>query len=536
MKIKNINGICRLDFERKMAGKVELRRSIVLACVSGLCWLAQGFGQANLGNSTTLPAFIKHFPMLDSAAEGITDSQKSQRSLLSGFVVAVYELGLSGGGLSTYFVGDWLGRRNTAYAAAVIVIIGTLLQSASYSLGQLIVGRIVAGWGIGAFTATVPAWMTETAIASHRGPIVLSGNGFAITGVASMSWICLGMYRNQFDTEFAWRFPLALQGILAIVVIGAISFLSDSPRSLVRRNKRDKAYNVLKRNRHGESEEEVQKEFEEIILAYENELKTKDKSPWSFNEHKQFRRTVTAIILSGLCQWAGINLITFYGAIIFEDDIGLSVIRSRVALAGLQTWQAIGGISSVFFVIKFGRRNLVLICSAVMCICFCCCAGLDSDDSVDTKYGILAFDAIQLAAFPIGLLVNPFLIGSEIAGLLCRSAVMAGVASINWLMNFVLALVTKLAFQEIGYKYYTVFVATNATLFLFAFFFVPETGKLTLEEVDQGYVNSKHPFDIVKCMKAIEAAEHVPPEPLQRSESKKGTESVEMIEDVEKGI
>lgn len=498
--------------------------------------MTQGTGQANLGNSTTLPMYKKHFGMLNSSEEGISASEKSHRSLISGLVVALYELGLAGGGLSTYFFGDKLGRKNTTYLAAAVIIIGTVLESSAFQLGHLIVGRIVAGLGVGAITATVPAWMSETVSPKHRGSLVLSGAGFAISGVAMMSWTCLGMYIHQFDYEIAWRFPLALQGIFAVVNIVAITFIDDSPRSLVRRGRRERAYNVLSKNRSGEDVDAIDTEFAEIIQAYENEIMAKDKSPWSFNQHKQFRRTVSAIILSGLCQLAGINLITFYGAIIFEDDIGLSVVRSRVALAGLQTWQAICGGLSAFFVTKFGRRNLVLGASATMCICFCCCAGLDSVDSTNTKYGILAFDAVQLAAFPIGLLITPFLIGSEISGLLCRSAVMACVSGINWLMNFVLAFVTSLAFDKIGYRYYIVYAATNATLFVFTFLFIPETGGLTLEEVDQAYVDSQSPFDIVKCMKAVKDAGHVAPEPLWRSESKDEMKpTAEMIEDVDEG-
>nr|UJH94525.1 MFS.9 [Starmerella bombicola] len=505
----------------------KFERSLKLAFLVSLCWLAQGMGQANFGNSTDLEPFLRHFPSLWSSEPGISKSEKSHRSLIVGLVTAVYELGLAFGGLSTYFVGDRLGRRNTTLLASAFVIIGVVVESSSYQIAQLYVGRVVAGLGIGAFTATVPAWLTETVSAKRRGAFVFLGGGFGITGVATASWICLGMVINQKTHEVAWRLPLAVQGIVAAIVTFATFFLDESPRTLLRHNKPEEALRIMRKYRNESELRFVEEEYREMVQAYKNETLTMDRNPWRFNQHKQFRRTVSAIVLSGLCQMSGINLITFYGSRIFQQ-IGLSTVRSRVALAGLQTWQALCAFAAIWFVTKFGRRKLVLGGSATMCICFCCCAGLDSSSNQSTRYGILAFDAIQLAAFPIGLFLNPFLIGSEISGLLCRSAVLACVSFTNWAMNFVLALVTPLGFDNLGYKYYTVYVCTNAALFVFAYLFIPDTSGLTVEEVDQAYVNSKNPFDIVKCAEAVRQAGHVPPEILQASKDEQG--SVNIIE------
>lgn len=508
----------------------KFERSMVLALLVSLCWLAQGMGQANFGNSTDLEPFLRHYLSLWSKEPGISKSLKAHRSLMVGLVTAVYELGLGFGGLSTYFIGDKLGRKRTTIFASAIVIIGVVIESSAFHMVQLYVGRVVAGLGIGAFTATVPAWLTETVSAKKRGAFVFLGGGFGISGVATASWICVGMVVNQKTHEVAWRLPLAVQGMVAAIVTCATFFLDESPRTLLRHNKPAEALRVMRKYRNEVEQLSLKEEYCEMVQAYENETLTKDKSPWKFNQHKQFRRTVTAIVLSGLCQMAGINLITFYGSRIFQD-IGLSSTRSRIALAGLQTWQALCAFVAIWFVSRFGRRNLLLGSSATMCICFCCCAGLASSSNQSTQYAILAFDAIQLAAFPIGLFLNPFLIGSEIAGLFCRSAVLACVSFTNWTMNFVLALVTPLGFDNLGYKYYIVYTCTNAALFLFAFLFIPDTSGLTVEEVDKAYVDSQTPFDIVKCVEAIRQAGHVPPEVLQAKHD--GKESVHMAENIE---
>ncbi|KAJ5732234.1 hypothetical protein N7493_003715 [Penicillium malachiteum] len=65
-------------------------------------------------------------------------------SVLQGFTVAVSEIGCAFGALSVIFGGDRVGRRTTVIYGQAILIVGAVLQFSSYSLAQLIVGRIVS--------------------------------------------------------------------------------------------------------------------------------------------------------------------------------------------------------------------------------------------------------------------------------------------------------------------------------------------------------------------------------------------------------
>lgn len=64
------------------------------------------------------------------------------------------------GALSCLYFGDKFGRRKVIFAGAAVMIIGTVLQTTSFGLAQLIVGRIVTGYGNGFITATVPVWQS----------------------------------------------------------------------------------------------------------------------------------------------------------------------------------------------------------------------------------------------------------------------------------------------------------------------------------------------------------------------------------------
>lgn len=66
-------------------------------------------------------------------------------------MVAMYTLGCFFGSLSCLFVGDRLGRKKTIMLGAFVHTIGVILQASSFSLGQLVVGRIITGLGYVAY-------------------------------------------------------------------------------------------------------------------------------------------------------------------------------------------------------------------------------------------------------------------------------------------------------------------------------------------------------------------------------------------------
>src|ERR1700761_6070843 len=98
------------------------------------------------------------------------------------------------GALSCLKLGDILGRIRTIAVGCIFTVIGSVILCTSFSLAQLIVGRLVLGLGFGALSATVPVWQAETSPAEHRGPLVVLEGAFASAGLALSQWIDLGMF------------------------------------------------------------------------------------------------------------------------------------------------------------------------------------------------------------------------------------------------------------------------------------------------------------------------------------------------------
>ena len=85
----------------------------------------------------------------------------SKTSLL-GTVTAIYDVGCFLGSICAYWLGERLGRRKTVLVGTSVMAIGALLQASSYSVGQMMAGRVIAGIGNGISPPIVPGIWTLT--------------------------------------------------------------------------------------------------------------------------------------------------------------------------------------------------------------------------------------------------------------------------------------------------------------------------------------------------------------------------------------
>lgn len=113
------------------------------------------------------------------------------------------------GALSTIWTGDILGRPKVILLGSSIIALGAIIQTASYGVPQMIVGRIVAGLGTGMNTATAGVWQAETSRMRSRGKLVIIQMANCITGFSISNWLTLGF--SFAKGSVAWRFPLAFQ-------------------------------------------------------------------------------------------------------------------------------------------------------------------------------------------------------------------------------------------------------------------------------------------------------------------------------------
>lgn len=132
-------------------------------------FLLFGYNQSQTGGIINYSSFIETFPQTNTKTTkgavkshnanvqgqhlGQRISKNSVLILRAGTAVAIYTIGCMFGALSCPFTGNRIGRRKTLLLYAIIATLGHILQSSSYSLPQLIVGRVVSGLGVGGINA-----------------------------------------------------------------------------------------------------------------------------------------------------------------------------------------------------------------------------------------------------------------------------------------------------------------------------------------------------------------------------------------------
>ena len=99
-----------------------------------------------------LCTFGKYDPSLQVCA--ITSSQQS-------LVVSILSAGNFFGALFAAPTADFFGRRYCVVLAVGIFSIGVALQTAATAIPLFVVGRILAGWGVGMVSMAIPMYQSE---------------------------------------------------------------------------------------------------------------------------------------------------------------------------------------------------------------------------------------------------------------------------------------------------------------------------------------------------------------------------------------
>lgn len=260
----------------------------------------------------------------------------------------------------------------------------------------------------------------------------------------------------------AWRFPLAFQILFAIVIFTSVSNLPESPRWLVMDGQDDAAYKVLEAlNEKPRSDPIIQNEFKSIKETVVEMSKGSYRSLFEMTEYREFHRVVLAYVNQVFQQISGINLITYYAPQLY-GQIGLTGNNLPKLLAACNgTEYFLAAFIPVFIIEKVGRRPLMLFGAAGMSISMAILAGTNYrvTHMNDTGAGVgqAVFLFVFNTFFAIGWLGMTWLYPAEIVPLRIRAPTNALSTSANWIFNFMVVMITPVAFDSIGYQTYIIF-------------------------------------------------------------------------------
>jgi MFS family permease len=344
-----------------VASAVANRRySIFLLLVAGLGGLLYGIDVGIIGGA---------LPYLEATSR-LTAAQ------LSVIVAAV----LLGSVFSTLFSGalaDWMGRKPLMILSGITFVLSIPIIALSHGYGPLFFGRLLQGVSGGLVGVVVPLYLAECLAASNRGKgtgvfqwlLTLGVVTAALVGIyysyrvdavsKTASAAALFAFKDQ-----AWRriFWVSLPpGVL--FVVGSF-FVSESPRWLFRKGKKQKAYQALLRSR---SQRQAEIEIEEMEAtartAQENGLPEKQagqKIKDSLLRRKYVIPFLLACVILFCNQTTGINSLIGYNTNILLQG-GLSDLYAHWGYVIFTAVNFLITIVGMMFVDRKGRKFLLML-------------------------------------------------------------------------------------------------------------------------------------------------------------------------------
>lgn len=250
-------------------------------------------------------------------------------STTQSLLVSTMSLGTLVGCLSGAYTADWWGRRRSLSFGVLIFIIGNIIQiTAMNSWVHLMVGRIVAGLGVGNLSIGVPMFQSECCPREIRGAVVASYQLMVTVGILVANGINYGVRDNPGQTtDASWRIVIGL-GIGFSLPLGiGILFSPESPRWLAGRGRWEDARMALARLRglaEDPTNELVNDDFKEMQESIAEQAKA-GQSSWgeiftgSSGLVRIAYRTFLGCALQFFQQWTGVNYF-FYVSTFHKDD------------------------------------------------------------------------------------------------------------------------------------------------------------------------------------------------------------------------
>jgi len=418
---------------------------------------------------------------------------------------------------------DFYGRRTTiiigcfTYVAGVVVQTATTVNNTHQALGLIVAGRLIAGFGVGHVSSTIIVYMSEICPRKVRGALV-SGYQFCITIGILLASVVVYATQSRGDTG-QYRIPIAIQFAWGIILATGLFLLPESPRYFVKRGKFDQARRSLAILRgQPENSDYVEVELAEIVANAEYEGKVIPSNSyfasWAncfsgsvWEAKSNLRRTILGTSLQMMQQWTGVNFIFYYSTPFLKST---NAISNTFLISLIFTLINVLSTPVSFWTIeRFGRRPLLIWGAFGMLVCQFIVAiigdtvgfnhshtvnGSPVADNVPAVNAQIAFICIYIFFFASTWGPGAWVVIGEIFPIPIRSRGVGLSTASNWLWNTIIAVITPYMVNEdrgnLKSNVFFVWGSLCTCAFVYAYFLIPETKGLTLEQVDRMFEES----------------------------------------------
>ncbi|PKS13169.1 hypothetical protein jhhlp_000513 [Lomentospora prolificans] len=436
---------------------------------------------------------------------GYFDKSKSETSLMEQNIVSTLQAGCFLACLLIGWLTDKYGRRWMLIGTGAFTTIGVIFQTASAANGDIAVmyvGRFLAGMGVGAASTLTPLYVSECAPRAIRGALTTFYQLFIVMGIMISYWVNYGCLLHV-SPPAIYMVPLALQATPAILLMLGMLVSPESPRWCARQDDWERATTIITRLRQLPPDHEyVRNEIQDMAqqLEHERQLTGDATAKTLMKEMIQIpgnrKRALISIALMICQQMTGTNAINYYAPQIFKN-LGMTGTDTGLFATGVYGIVKFVGCFTflVFVVDSLGRRRSLLWTSIAQGLVMYL-VGIYGrtqppvEGEPVTAFGYVAIACIYLwaAFFQFGWGPVCWILVSEIPTARLRALNVALGAATQWLFNFVIArtvLTMQNTMGKAGYGMFFMFGTFDLLMFIFVWFFIPETKGISLEKMDE---------------------------------------------------
>ena len=381
---------------------------------------------------------------------GTTEVVKMQFGLSTGgegWYVGCALIGSILGVLVAGMLSDFLGRKKTMLISAVLFSVSAIGCAASGNFTQLVIYRMIGGFGIGIVSIVSPIYISEVSPAHVRGSMVSLYQLFITIGFL-LAYLANYLILKGTSMAEYWRPMLGAEAIPDLLFLVLIFFIPESPRWLAVRGQR-------------------QEKGEE----------------WKALREKGILRAVligSAIAILG--QFMGVNAVLYYGPKIFADAGFQDPLFSTVLVGVVNMLTTV---IALLIIDKVGRKQLVWwgVGGMIFCLLMIGLYFLPST-SLPTWF-MLTFFLLYVFCTAISISAVVFVLLSEMYPNRVRGLAMSIAGLALWVGTYLIGQLTPWMLENL---------TPAGTFFLFAFCclpylwimwrHVPDTTGKTLEEIE----------------------------------------------------
>ncbi len=381
---------------------------------------------------------------------GTTEVVKMQFGLTTGgegWYVGCALIGSIVGVLIAGMLSDFLGRKKTMLISALLFSVSAIGCALSADFTQLVIYRMIGGFGIGIVSIVSPVYISEVSPAEVRGTMVSLYQLFITIGFL-LAYLANYLILKGTAMPDYWRPMLGAEAIPDLLFLVLIFFIPESPRWLAVRGQRQD-----------------------------------NSEAWKALREKGILKAVligSAIAILG--QFMGVNAVLYYGPKIFADAGFPDPLFSTVLVGVVNMLTTV---IALLIIDKVGRKQLVWWGVGGMIVCLVC-IGLYflPSTNLPTTF-MLVFFLLYVFCTAISISAVVFVLLSEMYPNRVRGLAMSIAGFALWIGTYLIGQLTPWMLENL---------TPAGTFFLFAFMclpylwimykHVPNTTGKTLEEIE----------------------------------------------------